>query len=117
MPLDGTVSPDDIAGLKSDLTKVSDEVKNFATDILAKVKAGQEVTAELKEKADKALNDQGQIVQKLDRAGELVDALGARLGEVEQKLARRGGDGGKPQSQMTPGEIFINDQRVKDFCA
>lgn len=118
MPLDGTVTPDDIAGLKSELTSVSDQVKNFATDILAKVKAGQEITAELKEKADKALNEQGAIVQKLDKVGALAEALEARQSETEQKLARRGGgDGQRPQAEMTPGEIFVNDERVKAFTS
>lgn len=116
MPLDGNVTPEDIAGLKADLSKVSDDVKNFATDILAKVKAGQEVSAELKEKADKALTEQGAIVQKLDKAGETAGALEARLGEVEQKLARRAPDHVAQQAQ-SPGQMFIENERVKAFCA
>src|SRR5580765_806627 len=102
MPLDGTVTPEDIQGLKTDLGKVSDDVKNFATDILAKVQAGQAVSDELKEKADKALSEQGD--------------LRARLDEIDQKLLRRGpatGDG----RAMTPGEIFTADERVKAFCS
>jgi HK97 family phage major capsid protein len=117
MPLDGTVTPEDVQGLKTDLAKVSDEVKNFATDILAKVKAGQDVSAELKEKADKALSEQGAIVQKLDKAGELAAALGARLAEVEQMVVRGVGSGHVDNAHKTPGEIFINDERVKAFMA
>lgn len=96
------VTPQDITDLKGDLTKVSDDVKNFATDILAKVKAGQEVSAELKELADKALNGQGEIR--------------ARLEEVEQKVVRRGNDGGGQGQYQTPGQIFIENDRVKAFC-
>lgn len=101
MPLDGNVTPEDIQGLKTDLAKVSEDVKNFATDILAKVKAGQEVSAELKEQADKALSEQGD--------------LRARLDEIDQKLLRRGPGTGDGRA-MTPGEIFIADERVKSFC-
>jgi HK97 family phage major capsid protein len=104
MPLDNThteVTVDDIAAIQKDLGKVSDQVKNFAEDTLAKMKAGQEMTAEMKEAIDKALGEQG--------------GLRSRIEEVEQKLARPPGPARAQQGEKTPGEVFVSDERVKAF--
>lgn len=93
----------DLSEIKSDLTAVSDQVKNFAEDITKKMTAGQELTGELKERVDKALTEQGN--------------LRAIVGEIEQKLARRGGEQQRSQAHMTPGEIFTENERVKEFMA
>lgn len=94
--------PDDLAGLKTQLAAVSDEVKNFAEAINAKMAAGAEITAELKDKADKVLVEQG--------------AIRARIDELEQKAARRGGDD-RAQAPQTPGEMFVANEKVKQFMA
>jgi HK97 family phage major capsid protein len=95
--------PTDVEGLKLELARVSGEVKQFAADIIAKHEAGQTISAEVKALADKALNDQADIR--------------ARLLDLEQKATKRPGAGGQPEAQRTPGQIFIEDERVKAFCA
>lgn len=107
MPDGGTVTvagatPADIESLRSELKTVNDHVKNFAEDVIGKIKAGNDLGAELTEKVDKALNDQG--------------ALRARLDEVDQKLVRRG-PAEVPPHAMTPGELFCANERVQQFCA
>ena len=93
---------DEVAGLKSDLSKISDQVKIYAEDTNKAIAAGKELTSDFKEQIDKALNEQG--------------GIRARLDDVEQKLARRGVPEQQP-SQQTPGTRFIEDERVKQFCA
>lgn len=95
------VTPQDLDGLKASIQNVSEQVKNFAEDVAGKMKAGETITAELKEKSDKALSELGEmrsIVQ-----------------ELEQKAARPA----QPQNTeaQTPGSIFINDEKVKKFMA
>jgi HK97 family phage major capsid protein len=99
---DDVVKSSDITELKTELQSTTALVKNFAEDILAKVKIGQDLTAEIKEKCDETLTKQG--------------ALEARVNELEQKAARRGGDP-VPRAAMTPGEAFIADETVKKFMA
>jgi HK97 family phage major capsid protein len=96
------VTVDDLAKLNTELGKISDQVKNFAEDIKAKYDAGQTVTTELKEKADKALSEQAE--------------MRGRLQEIEQIVARRASPD-KPASAKTPGELFIENEKVKAFCA
>lgn len=105
MPDGSMISEKDLAdllSLRGDLAKVSDDVKNLGEDVIKKVNAGQERTDELVERVDKALNEQG--------------TLRARLDEMDQKLIRRALATEQPQT-LTPGEIFIADERVKEFCA
>jgi HK97 family phage major capsid protein len=97
----------DVAALIADLNKqlvtVSNDVKNFAEDITAKMEAGATVSSELKDKADKALTEQA----------ELRD----RMHEIEQKMARRGSgdDDASSDAGKTPGQIFIQNERVQEF--
>lgn len=92
-----------IADLNKQLVTVSNDVKNFAEDITAKMEAGATVSSELKDKADKALTEQA----------ELRD----RMHEIEQKMARRGSgdDDASSDAGKTPGQIFIQNERVQEF--
>lgn len=103
MPDGSIVTVDDIAALQKDLGKVSDSVKSFAEDSLKKLQAGQEVTTALKEEIDKALVEQG--------------GLRARIEEMEQKLARPPGPAAEAQGDLTPGRVFIENERVKAAMA
>lgn len=103
MPDGSNVTIDDIASLQKDLGKVSDEVKNFAEDSLKKLTAGQEVTTELKDAIDKTLVEQG--------------GLRARIEEMEQKLARPPGPNAQAQGDLTPGQVFLENERVKAAMA
>lgn len=100
---DGGTHVIDLADLKADLTSLGNDVKNFAEDISKKMATGQELSGELRNSVDKALTEQG--------------ALRARVDEIEQKLVRRGGEPQRSQANMTPGEIFVENDRVKEFMA
>lgn len=102
---DGNIVPatsDDVAALRKDLAEINDQVKTFAESINKDVAAGRSMTGEVREAVDKALTEQG--------------ALRARIDELEQKAARRGGEQ-LAQGQQTPGQLFINDPKVKQFMA
>jgi HK97 family phage major capsid protein len=106
MPDGSQISEKDLADLlaiRGDVSKVTDTVKNLGEDILKKVDHGATVSAELTEKVDKALSEQG--------------TLRARMDEMDQKLVRRAAGLDQPGRNMTPGEIFIADERVKAFCS
>jgi len=93
---------EDLTKLNTDLKNVSDQVKTFAEDIKSKIDKGQELTGELKEKADKALLEQAE--------------LRGRITELEQLATKRPASD-KPASQKTPGELFVENDKVKQFCA
>lgn len=85
---------------KAAFDKSLDAVKGIAEEALGKAKNGETLAASLKEKADEAL--QG------------LNALQATLTEVEQKMARGGGD---PEPVQTLGEQFTDSEAFKAFAA
>src|ERR1044072_1507191 len=100
---DGGTQVINLADIKADISTLGDSVKNFAEDVNKKMAAGQELTGELKTKVDQALTEQNN--------------LKAIVTEIEQKMARRGSEGQRSQASMTPGEIFVENDRVKEFMA
>lgn len=82
--------------LKGKLDSISDALKKFAEE--ADKKAGA-LNAETKASVDKLLTEQG--------------ALGARLAEVEQKLARAGQKDDKPQSEKSLGTQVIESEPIQ----
>lgn len=106
MPDGSQISEKDLADLLSirgDLSKVSDDVKNLGTDVIAKVTAGQQVSAELTTRVDEALSGQA--------------TLRTRMDEMDQKLVRRAAGLDNPARGQTPGDIFLADERVQKFMA
>lgn len=97
----GGAGADDLGALSVKLTEVTSQVRNFAEDVKKKMEAGQAVSDELKEKADKALAEQAEIR--------------ARLDEIEQKMARRGKEGADRVKSW--GEEVAEHEDVKAFCA
>lgn len=77
-----------------------DEVKAIAEKALAEAAEGKSLTATAKELADQALTA-------------LTEAK-TRLDDVEQKLARHGH---RDEAEMTAGERFLADDRLKAFAA
>lgn len=88
----------DIKALSTDLKKALDEVKGFAEQADKQIKATGKITDELKAQSDQALIKHNEI--------------SARLTEVEQKLARRGGEG---QEVKTVGQEFVENDDVKAY--
>lgn len=78
------------------------EVKGIAEDALGKVKAGETLTAQIKEKADEALTQLNQL-----------NALKEQVAAIDQKLARA--KGGDDEVHKTAGQMFTEDERVKTF--
>lgn len=104
------IGPDDIAALNKKLAEIGGQVKEFGTEFVKKIEAGDKISADLKEKTDKALADQGELRSK-------IDELNDRAKEIEQTVARRSTGGEKSAAQKTPGELFLEDAKVKEFLA
>jgi HK97 family phage major capsid protein len=83
-----------VAGLK----KATDEVKTFAETANTEIKNLGKVTEETKASADKALTD--------------MNAITARLTDVEQKMTRRG-QAEQPVERKSIGQQFLENENVK----
>ncbi len=90
----------------NDLSRVNDEFSKKAEDCLTEVKNTGKLSQETKAEVDKLATSQ------TDLSGKLED-LQARLGEVEQKGARRGGNGNG--EALSIGQQTIASQQLKDF--
>jgi HK97 family phage major capsid protein len=91
----------EIKTLAVDLKKATDEVKKFADTTTAELRNLGGLTAETKANADKALAE--------------MNALSARMGEMEQKQARRGSDE-RPEVKSF-GQQVTDAEEVKAFLA
>lgn len=87
------------AEIKADHKQAFDAVKAIADEALGKVKAGEQLTNSIKEKADDALMK--------------LNGLTEQLSEMEQKLARGGGN--DDEAVKSIGDQFLEDERVKSF--
>lgn len=85
------------AEVKAAHAKAFDEVKAIAEDAVGKAKAGEELTAKIKETADEALLK--------------MNGLTEQVAGLEQKFAR--GPGGDPEARKSLGERFVEDEGVK----
>ena len=88
----------ELKALATDLKKATDEVKTFAEKVTVEMKNLGNATTETKASADKALKD--------------MNELAARVGDVEQKVARRGGTGGQPDLKSL-GQRVCDDPEIK----
>jgi len=101
MPLDGSSNPEaEFKALGDNLKRVSDETKRFAEQAATEIKNFGALSAETKARSDEALTKLGET--------------NARLAEIEQKLARRGGNGGaEPVEVKSLGAWVVEDERMK----
>jgi HK97 family phage major capsid protein len=111
------ITPEDIEAIEKKLTEIGKQVKSFGEEFVTKTKAGDKVTSDLKENVDKVLSEQGQLREVVDGLKKTADGLDARAKELEQIAAKRGKGGEKSVDEMTPGEQFISDERVKAALA
>lgn len=107
---DETKLSEQIADLGKSLGKVTSEVKAFAEDVQKKLDAGASVSTEVKALADKALTEQGAM-------REAVKVLEQRALDLEQKMAVKSKRDDLPEDQKSPGQLFIEDEKVKAFMA
>lgn len=90
---------DKIGELGTSLASIKEQVGNLATDFTTKLAANGEVSAELKEKTDKALSELGDVT--------------TRLGEMEKRAARErvGGD----PDEKSLGDIVVEAAGAQSF--
>ncbi|WP_457812042.1 phage major capsid protein [Sinorhizobium meliloti] len=86
--------------VKAEFDKTMNQVKEIAEKALAEAAKGVGMTDDLKEKADESLLK--------------MNSLTEQVAEIEQKLARGGGN--KTTAEKTIGEQFVEDQWVKDWA-
>lgn len=90
---------DKIGELGTSLASIKEQVGNLATDFTSKLATNGEVSAELKEKTDKALSELGDVT--------------TRLGELEKRAARER-DGGDPDEKSL-GDIVVEAAGAQSF--
>lgn len=86
------------AETKAAFDKALESVKDMAEEALGKAKAGEKLSADQKEKIDGALID--------------MNALKARLDEMEQKAAR---GGGTEEPEKSIGQQFVESEGFKNW--
>lgn len=103
MPDGGDVPTElELKNLTVDLKKATDEVKTFAEKVQTEMKNLGAATDETKTTADKALSE--------------MNTISARLVEIEQKVARKGG-GDPPPQLKSLGQLVVDDEKVKSLMA
>lgn len=90
---------DKIGELGTSLASIKEQVGNLATDFTSKLSANGQVSAELKEKTDKALSELGDVT--------------TRLGDLEKRAARER-DGGDPEERSL-GDIVVEAAGAQSF--
>lgn len=86
-----------IGELGASLASIKEQVGNLATDFTSKLAANGEVSAELKEKTDKALSELGDVT--------------TRLGDLEKRAAREKENGEEEQKSL--GQLVIDSAEFK----
>ncbi|EMG52661.1 phage major capsid protein [Brucella pseudogrignonensis] len=91
------VLADKIGELGTSLASIKEQVGNLAVDFTSKLAATGEVSAELKEKTDKALSELGDMT--------------TRLGDLEKRAAREKEEGANEQKSL--GDLVIDSADYK----
>lgn len=100
MPLDDTgVSEAEFRALGDKLKTVTDETKRFAEAAQVEIKNFGKLSEETKTKADESLLK--------------LNETNARLAEIEQKLARRGGGRDGAEELKSLGDLVLENDRIK----
>lgn len=94
---------DTLKSVSADLTRVSSELSQKAETALAEAKTAGELSASTKGEVD-------QLLTKHTEAANMVEAITARIDEIEQKGVRAGGS---PEAPKSIGERFVEDEGVK----
>lgn len=92
----------DIKQLSRELKAATEKVKEFAEDAKGRMEKGEKLSTDAKERADEALVK--------------FNELSATMTEIEQKLARSGGQGER-SGQKSVGSRFTEQEDVKSFMA
>lgn len=90
-----------IGELGTSLASIKEQVGNLATDFNSKLSANGQVSAELKEKTDKALSELGDVT--------------TRLSDMEKRAARERDNGDAEEKSL--GDLVVETARAKEFDA
>lgn len=103
-----------LGDVKSELTRVGDEVKQTAEKALAEAKTAGEVSAEVKGKADELLTAQAKLGEAHTKIEQRLEALNTRNTDLEQRLSSRRGGGG--EDAKTLGQMVCENDKLKAFA-
>lgn len=103
-----------LGDVKSEMTRVGDEVKRTAEDALKQSKSAGDVSSEVKAKADELLMAQAKLSDAHNKLTERVEQLSTRNTDLEQKLAARRGGGDAAKSL---GQMVAENDKIKAFAA
>lgn len=98
----------DLEKLIGEFKSATDKVNGFADKVQTEIKNLGKVTNETKENTDKAIADMVPVAKALDEAK-------ARLAEIEQKMARRGG--ASHAEPKTLGQLVLENEGVKGLMS
>jgi HK97 family phage major capsid protein len=104
-----------LADVKSELTRVGDDVKRTAEDALKQSKAAGDTTNELKHKADELLTVQSKLTDAQSKLETKMEALETRNKDLEQLFASMGR--GNKASVQSLGEQAVEAESFKAFVA
>ncbi|WP_417723962.1 phage major capsid protein [Salipiger sp.] len=104
-----------LADVKSELSRVTDDVRRTAENALAEAQKTGTLTEETKNTADKALVQFNSLSGALNKLEGKLEALESRSTDVEQALAegRRGGGA----AEMTVGQEIAASDKLKAYIA
>lgn len=98
--------------LMDGLTKVTAEVKDWHRAAKGEIEALGKLTKDTKDGSDKALAEMNTKVTSL--YDEFEKKTGARISDIEQKIARRGGGGLQLEEIKSAGQIVVENEQVKN---
>jgi HK97 family phage major capsid protein len=101
----------EIKKLASDLKSAIDTVKPIAEKATAEMKAHSKLAADTKAASDEGLLKMNTTIT--EKIAEFETKIAARIGDVEQKLVRRGG-GQQADERKTLGELIVENKDVME---
>ena len=102
--------------VKSELTRVGDDVKKTAEQALQQSKDTGKLTDEVKQTADKLLKDQAALTEAQNKIDDRLKELSERNLDLEQRLSSRGGRSEK-DAPKSLGSLVAGNDAVKAFAA
>lgn len=115
-PLDAAKLEKLLGEVKSELTRVGDDVKKTAEQALSQSKDAGKTSDEVKQKADELLTAQGKLGDAQKKIEQKLEALETRNTDLEQQLSSRGRGGGG-EAVKSLGQQVAESDRLKAFIA
>jgi HK97 family phage major capsid protein len=107
----GDVTEVELKNLMDGLANATKEVKDWAKTAKGEMESLSKLTKETKAGSDKALAEMNTKVTKL--IDDFEAKTGARIADIEQKMARRGPNGLQMEEVKSAGQMVIENENVK----